>query len=100
MNLSPEAKEYFAARPHITIHVDPKGDVWEQSLDPFHPASFVGCGQAVESVMCSPESVAKAGPRQSVWLQLDYWGNPVGRLDSGDPPGYVKTCDKPTGEGS
>lgn len=87
INLSPEAQKYFADRPHITLHVDPKGDVWEKSPDPFHPAAFVGCGEAVESVMCSPESVAKAGPRQAVWIQLDYWGNEVGVLRGGDPPG-------------
>lgn len=50
MNLSAEAKKYFAERPHITIHVDPKGDVWEKSADPMHPDAFAGCGQAVESV--------------------------------------------------
>jgi len=94
MNLSPEAQKYFAERPHITIHVDPKGEVWEKAPDPFHPASFVGCGQAVESVMCAPEMVAKAGPRQAVWLLLDYWGNPIGRLELADPPGYLKTDEK------
>ncbi len=88
MNLSAEAKKYFAERPHITIHVDPKGDVWEKSADPMHPDAFAGCGQAVESVMCSPEAVAKAGPRRDVWLLLDYWGNPIGRLTLADPPGY------------
>lgn len=89
MNLSPEAQKYFSERPQITIHVDPKGDVWEQAPDPMHPAAFVGCGQAVESVMRSPESVSKAGPRQSVWMQLDYWGNEVGILRGGDPPGFT-----------
>lgn len=89
MNLSPEAQKHFAEKhPDIILHQDPEGNVWEKSADPWHPDAFKGCGQAVESVMCSPANVVRAGPRQNVWLLLDWWANPIG-TSTEDPPGYV-----------
>lgn len=88
MNLSPEAQKYFSEHPQITIFVDPGGDVWELAPDPWHPEAFVGCGEAVESVMCSEDAVKKAGPRKNVWMLLDYWGNAIGKLVDKNPPGF------------
>lgn len=88
MNLCPEAIKYFSEKhPEIELYQDPEGNVWEKSLDMWHPDAFKGCGPAVESVACSPAKVEAAGPRQQVWLQLDWWANPIGQSNQ-DPPGY------------
>lgn len=78
LNISPEAQLYFAERPHVVVHQDPDGQVWEKAPDPWHPDAFKGCGPAVESVVCSRAAVAMAGERKEVWHLLDWWGNTIG----------------------